>query len=191
MHTALTEPTLRFPLTEPPPFGVPQEVAPGVLWLRLPLPFRLDHINVHLIEDGDGWAVLDTGIGDARTPGDLGGGAGRPAARAAAHPHDRDAFPSRPCRPGRLAGAAASIWSCGCRSRNTCSAWRCNTPRPIWARRARRPFYRRHGLDEVVTERVLERGHVYLRITTGVPEHLSPHPARRFARYRRADASRC
>ena len=67
MHTALTEPTLRFPLTEPPPFGVPQEVAPGVLWLRLPLPFRLDHINVHLIEDGDGWAVLDTGIGDART----------------------------------------------------------------------------------------------------------------------------
>ena len=32
-----------------------------------------------------------------------------------------------------------------------------------------RPFYRRHGLDELVTERVLERGHVYLRITTGVP----------------------
>ena len=27
-------------------------------------------------------------------------------------------------------------WSCGCRGRNTCSAWRCNTPRPIWAWRA-------------------------------------------------------
>ena len=54
MHTALTEPSLRFPLSEPPPFGAPMEVAPGVLWLRLPLPYRLDHINVHLIEDGDG-----------------------------------------------------------------------------------------------------------------------------------------
>ena len=43
------------------------EVHPGVLWARLPLPFRLDHINVYFIDDGDGWAVIDTGIGDEVT----------------------------------------------------------------------------------------------------------------------------
>ncbi len=31
-------------------------------WLRLPLPFQLDHINVWLLEDGDGWAIVDTGL---------------------------------------------------------------------------------------------------------------------------------
>ena len=39
----------------------------GRLWVRVLLPFRLDHINVYLIEDGSGWAVLDTGIGNDRT----------------------------------------------------------------------------------------------------------------------------
>ena len=37
-------------------------VAPGVMWLRSPLPFKLDHINLWLLEDGDGWTVVDTGI---------------------------------------------------------------------------------------------------------------------------------
>jgi len=35
--------------------------------LRLALPFRLDHVNVYLVEDGAGWAVIDTGIDDATT----------------------------------------------------------------------------------------------------------------------------
>ncbi len=42
------------------------EVAPGVHWLRMPLPFKLDHINLWLLEDndeeGDGWTIVDTGI---------------------------------------------------------------------------------------------------------------------------------
>ncbi len=37
-------------------------VAPGIYWLRMPLPFRLDHINLWLLEDGDGWTLIDTGI---------------------------------------------------------------------------------------------------------------------------------
>ena len=36
-------------------------IAPGVLWLRMPLPFALDHINLWLIEDGPGWTIVDTG----------------------------------------------------------------------------------------------------------------------------------
>ena len=42
--------------------GETREVRPGVHWLRMPLPFRLDHINLWLLEDGDGWTVVDTGI---------------------------------------------------------------------------------------------------------------------------------
>lgn len=58
---------LRFPFAEPPAIGTLTEVAPGVLWTRVPLPFRLDHVNIYLIDDGDGWAVLDTGIADKQT----------------------------------------------------------------------------------------------------------------------------
>lgn len=45
-----------------PPAGQPYEVAEGVFWLRMPLPFSLDHINLWLLDDGDGWAVVDTGL---------------------------------------------------------------------------------------------------------------------------------
>ena len=38
-------------------------VAPGLWWIRMPLPFALDHINLWLLEDGDGWTVVDTGYG--------------------------------------------------------------------------------------------------------------------------------
>lgn len=49
------------PFAMPPP-GHATSVADGVLWLRLPLPFALDHINVYAVEDGDGWWVVDTGV---------------------------------------------------------------------------------------------------------------------------------
>jgi glyoxylase-like metal-dependent hydrolase (beta-lactamase superfamily II) len=38
-------------------------VADGVWWIRMPLPFALDHINLWLLEDGDGWTLVDTGFG--------------------------------------------------------------------------------------------------------------------------------
>jgi glyoxylase-like metal-dependent hydrolase (beta-lactamase superfamily II) len=40
-----------------------REVAPGVLWLRMPLPFALNHINLWLLRDGPGWTAVDCGIG--------------------------------------------------------------------------------------------------------------------------------
>lgn len=46
---------------EPEP-GAAFEIVPGVLWLRMPLPMQLDHINLYLLEDDDGWWVVDTGI---------------------------------------------------------------------------------------------------------------------------------
>ncbi len=59
---ARARPSLEFPIDKAPDFGEPLAVAPGVYWLRLPLPFALNHINVWLIEDGEGFAVVDTGI---------------------------------------------------------------------------------------------------------------------------------
>ncbi|MDH5749256.1 MAG: MBL fold metallo-hydrolase, partial [Rhodospirillales bacterium] len=45
-----------------PDAGETREVAPGVYWLRMPLPFKLDHINLWLLEDEGGWTIIDTGI---------------------------------------------------------------------------------------------------------------------------------
>jgi len=43
-----------------PPAGNPQQIAEGVYWVRFPMPMSLDHINLWLLEDGDGWTVVDT-----------------------------------------------------------------------------------------------------------------------------------
>jgi glyoxylase-like metal-dependent hydrolase (beta-lactamase superfamily II) len=52
---------LVYPCGEPPANGALREIAPGVLWLRMVLPFALNHINLYLLEDGAGWALIDTG----------------------------------------------------------------------------------------------------------------------------------
>ena len=52
---------------EPPAPGTAVELAPGVLWLRLPLPMALDHINVFALDDGEGWTVIDTGMNSGKS----------------------------------------------------------------------------------------------------------------------------
>src|SRR5690242_18796647 len=42
--------------------GAAMEVADGVLWIRMPLPFALDHINLWLLRDGERWTAVDTGV---------------------------------------------------------------------------------------------------------------------------------
>jgi glyoxylase-like metal-dependent hydrolase (beta-lactamase superfamily II) len=58
-----------YPQRTPPAPGATLEIAPGVHWLRMPLPFALDHINLWLLEDGDGWTIVDCGIGNDVTRG--------------------------------------------------------------------------------------------------------------------------
>ena len=52
-------PDYPFPKLE---YGETKEVAPGIHWIRMPLPFALNHINLWLLEDGDGWTLIDTGL---------------------------------------------------------------------------------------------------------------------------------
>jgi glyoxylase-like metal-dependent hydrolase (beta-lactamase superfamily II) len=159
---------IRLPFTEPPAPGRATEVAPGVLWMRLALPFRLDHVNIYLLEDGPGWTVVDTGIGDdtseALWGGILGGLLGeRPVLRViATHFH--------PDHAG-MAG-----WLC---DRTGAELLMSQTEYLTSLVIQMRPdmlesepylgFYRDHGLSAEVTAGLLSGGHRYLRMMTGLP----------------------
>ncbi|MBU6492436.1 MBL fold metallo-hydrolase [Pandoraea sp.] len=61
------EQQLNYPMGDTlPAGGTVREVAPGVMWARMPLPFALDHINLWLLRDRidgrEGWTVVDCGI---------------------------------------------------------------------------------------------------------------------------------
>jgi glyoxylase-like metal-dependent hydrolase (beta-lactamase superfamily II) len=61
------KPTLVYPFAGPPARGQTLEVAPGVHWIRMPLPYALNHINLWALDDGDGWAIVDTGVRNEET----------------------------------------------------------------------------------------------------------------------------
>jgi glyoxylase-like metal-dependent hydrolase (beta-lactamase superfamily II) len=60
---------LLHPFPEPPAEGEAVAVAEGVLWMRLPLPMRLDHVNIYALDEGDGWTIVDTGFDSRRARG--------------------------------------------------------------------------------------------------------------------------
>lgn len=70
-HAELLEQRLHYPHAAlKPAVGTSTEVAPGLRWVRMPLPFALDHINLWLLRDQwegpngviDGWTVVDCGV---------------------------------------------------------------------------------------------------------------------------------
>lgn len=68
---------IHYPLGDAlPPEGATMEVAPGIKWIRMGLPFALDHINLWLLRDRqldatgaliDGWTVVDCCIDSPTT----------------------------------------------------------------------------------------------------------------------------
>jgi len=166
--TKSTDRTLAFPAPEPPAPDRPVEIAPGILWVRVPLPFRLDHINVFLIDDGDGWAILDTGIGNEATRtlwetlanGPL---AGRRLTRLIVTHHHPDHI--------GLAGWLCERFDLPLLTSETSYLFCQNVSLSPGALDAKpyRDFYLRHGVDEAVTNRVATQGHGYLRMVSGLP----------------------
>lgn len=144
------------------------EVAPGILWLRLPLPYSLDHVNVYLIEDVGGWALVDCGLGDEATislwsellTGPLAGM--RISRLIVTH-----------CHPDHI-GAAG--WLCRGLDIQVETSFTeflfaqhvVNNPRFLEGDEFMH-FYRDNGLDETSTGLVMSRGHDYLRKITGLP----------------------
>ena len=159
---------LTFPIAVPPAPGSVNDIAPGIKWLRLPLPYRLDHVNIYLIENEGGWTALDSGLGDE-------------ACKAA-----WQAALAGPLKGQRLKSLIVSHFH---PDHVGLAGWLCERfdleltmPRPEYLHSlvlqcapadygedVFRPFYQRHGLSAEATEIVLSRGHEYLKRTTGVP----------------------
>ena len=59
---ATPEPRLHFAVDKAHALGTTFEMLPGLHWLRMPLPIDLNHINLWLLEDGDGFTLIDTGM---------------------------------------------------------------------------------------------------------------------------------
>ncbi|MBF9047965.1 MBL fold metallo-hydrolase [Rhodobacterales bacterium LSUCC0031] len=55
------------PFPQPPAPGEAIAVADDVMWLRVPLPMALDHVNAYALRDDDGWTLIDTGLDTAKT----------------------------------------------------------------------------------------------------------------------------
>jgi glyoxylase-like metal-dependent hydrolase (beta-lactamase superfamily II) len=168
MLSRASEEVLAFPFPEAPVVGATREVAPGVLWTRIPLPFRLNHVNIYLIEDGDGWAVLDTGIGDIATrevwealaAGPL---AGRRLTRLIVthfHP-DHIGLAGWLCERFGIDLLTSQTSYLGCLNISL-------SPGALDAK-PYRDFYLRHGLDPDTTALVATQGHGYLRMVTPLP----------------------
>ena len=58
--------TIIYPWETPPENCEIIEIAAGVHWFRLPLPMKLDHVNIYVLDDGDGWTLIDTGMKSRR-----------------------------------------------------------------------------------------------------------------------------
>lgn len=168
MLTKTDQGTLVFPSPEPPGPGRVIEIAPGILWARIPLPFLLNHINVYLLEDGDGWAILDTGIGNDATrevwhtlvSGPL---AGRRLTRLIVthfHP-DHIGLAGWLCERFSLPLLTSQTAYLGCLNISL-------SPGALDAK-PYRDFYLRHGLDPATTQRVATQGHGYLKMVSGLP----------------------
>lgn len=140
------------------------EVAEGVRWVRMPLPFALDHINLWLLRDGERWTAVDTGI-----------------ALDNVKDHWRQLLPGYPlarqvvthCHPDHIG----------------LSGWlQAETGAPLWITQgeylsaqmvceqvgsfslpAMLALFRQNGLDDSHTAALTQRGNAYKRNLSGIP----------------------
>lgn len=63
-----SDPSPRYLHEHPIEHATIKEVAPGVHWVRMPLPIpSLDHINLWVLDDGEDFVMVDTGFVSSRT----------------------------------------------------------------------------------------------------------------------------
>ena len=63
---------IHYELDVRPGEGETMPLVDDILWLRMPLPFQLNHINLWLLRDTGGWVIVDTGLGTSTTAVSLG-----------------------------------------------------------------------------------------------------------------------
>ncbi|MBR0899553.1 MBL fold metallo-hydrolase [Bradyrhizobium tropiciagri] len=159
---------LRYPWENHPGHDQVVEVAPGVLWARLKLPFRLNHVNIYLLADGDGWTMVDAGFGNEESIAAwttlFEGPLKHVKVKRLIVTH------SHPDHVG-LAGWITERFDCPLfmsQVEYLQSVYHQN--RGTEERRsAQRLFFRRHGMDEDLTEKLLGRGQDYLKRVSVLP----------------------
>src|SRR3981189_287872 len=159
---------LRYPWENHPGPEQVVEVMSGVWWVRLKRPFRLNHVNIYLLADGDGWAMVDSGFGNEESI----------AAWTALFkgPLSQLKIPrlivthSHPDHVG-LAGWIVERFGCPLvmsQVEYLQSVYHQNRGTEE-RRNAQRLFFRRHGMDESLTDRLLGRGQDYLKRVSVLP----------------------
>jgi glyoxylase-like metal-dependent hydrolase (beta-lactamase superfamily II) len=159
---------LRYPWENHPGQDQVVEVMPGILWARLKLPFRLNHVNIYLLADGDGWAMIDSGFGNEETiaawttlfEGPL--KHVKVSRLIVTHSH--------PDHVG-LAGWITERFDCPLQMSQVeylQSIYHQNRGTEE-RRHAQRLFFRRHGMDESLTDTLLSRGQDYLKQVSVLP----------------------
>lgn len=158
--------SLDYPFDDLPATAQPLPVAPGVAWLRMPLPFALDHINLWLLDDGDDLVIVDTGFGTPETQAIwqqvLAADGRRISGVVVTHFHPdhlglaawlaaRDAAPVFITEAEYL--AARAVWHAV----------------PGHASADMVAFFRRHGLDDERLTALTARGNTYARGVTELP----------------------
>ena len=163
--TAPLPAVLDYPFAAPPPPGEALAVAPGIRWLRMPLPFALDHINLWLLDEADGCTLIDCGYADETT-------------RALWERHFATTLAGRPlrrivathCHPDHLGNAAWLAERFGCTVTMThgefLAAHSIIDERAAHAPADTCALFRRHGAPDADVAAMSARGNAYKR---GVP----------------------
>jgi glyoxylase-like metal-dependent hydrolase (beta-lactamase superfamily II) len=159
---------LRYPWEEHPGEDQAVEVAPGVLWLRLKLPFRLNHVNIYLLADGNGWTAVDAGFGNEESVAAWTALLDGPLKHVkitrliVTHSH--------PDHVG-LAGWIVERFNCPLvmsQVEYLQSVYHQNRGTEE-RRQAQRLFFSRHGMDEGLVEKLVGRGQEYLKRVSVLP----------------------
>lgn len=168
-----------------PETGHVMPLMPGIGWVRMPLPFALNHINLWVLDDrasqcghfatGDapGWTVVDTGVAtaaiqtawDALWRGEL---AGKPLLRVVATHMHPDHVGNAHWLIERFSGAEpARLWMSA--TDHLAALLACKETTGYGGERAA-AYFRSHGLlDETAMARIRERGDYYASMVPDVP----------------------
>jgi len=152
----------------PPRPGEWREIAAGVFWARVALPFRLNHVNVYLIDDGDSWNIVDTGIANSNAQETwdrlLGGRmAGRPVSKILITHHHPDHVGLASWLADKV---DAEVVMSGTEYLLGLTYWLDSDAMKADHYRA---FYRTRGLEAGIAESILDRSARYQSLTGPLP----------------------